>query len=107
MQSQLDEVARGLITAFAETDGSGGPLPARAGLFTWPGAPGHCPPPARSSTGWPARSRSTRPSIPSAGGNPNLLRDGGANGAGYVHNTGGGASYADLLISYSKSSTSR
>ena len=39
MQSQLDEVARGVISAFAETDGSGGPLPARAGLFTWPGAP--------------------------------------------------------------------
>ena len=39
MQSQLDEIARGLITAFAETDGSGGPLPAATGLFTWPGAP--------------------------------------------------------------------
>ena len=39
MQSQLDEVARGLVTAFAETDGSGGPLPPLAGLFTWAGAP--------------------------------------------------------------------
>ncbi|RVD05800.1 flagellar hook-associated protein FlgK, partial [Mesorhizobium sp. M2A.F.Ca.ET.029.05.1.1] len=37
---------------------------------------------------------------PSAGGNPALLRDGGANGAAYVANTGGGASYADLLIGY-------
>ena len=28
-------------------------------------------------------------SIPRQGGNPLLLRDGGANGAAYVHNTGG------------------
>jgi flagellar hook-associated protein 1 FlgK len=33
------------------------------------------------------------------GGDPTLLRDGGANGAGYVHNPSGGSSYADLLIS--------
>ena len=37
---------------------------------------------------------------PSVGGNPELLRDGGANGAAYVVNTGGGASYAELLIAY-------
>ncbi|TIW16611.1 MAG: flagellar hook-associated protein FlgK, partial [Mesorhizobium sp.] len=36
MQSQLDEIARGLITAFAETAPS---QPDKAGLFTWPGAP--------------------------------------------------------------------
>jgi flagellar hook-associated protein 1 FlgK len=38
----------------------------------------------------------------SLGGNPNLLRDGGANGAGYIANTGGGASYSKLLIAYSE-----
>jgi len=37
---------------------------------------------------------------PSVGGNVTLLRDGGANGAAYVANTSGGASYADLLIGY-------
>jgi flagellar hook-associated protein 1 len=37
---------------------------------------------------------------PSAGGNAELLRDGGANGAAYVANTTGGASYAELLIAY-------
>ena len=31
---------------------------------------------------------------------PALLRDGGANGAAYVQNSGGGSSYADLLIAY-------
>ena len=36
----------------------------------------------------------------SQGGNPELLRDGGANGAGYVHNTGNNAAYSDLLLSY-------
>ncbi len=39
MQAQLDEVARGLITAFRETDQTGGGAPDAAGLFTWSGAP--------------------------------------------------------------------
>ncbi len=39
-QSQLDEIARGLIEAFAESDQSATPsLPAAPGLFTYPGAP--------------------------------------------------------------------
>ncbi len=101
MQSQLDEVARGLITAFAETDGSGGPLPALAGIFTWPGGPAL--PAAGTIVDGLAGTISLNAAFDSsAGGNPNRLRDGGANGAGYVHNTGGGSSYADLLISYSK-----
>ena len=100
MQSQLDEVARGLITAFAETDGSGGPLPSLAGIFTWPGGPAL--PPAGTIVDGLAGSISLNAAFDSSvGGNPNLLRDGGANGAGYVHNSGG-ASYADLLISYSE-----
>ena len=57
------------------------------------------PPPARWSTVLPARSALNPPIDPSAGGNPTLLRDGGANGAAYVHNTGG-ASYSELLIAY-------
>jgi flagellar hook-associated protein 1 len=101
MQSQLDEVARGLVTAFAETDGSGGPLPAAAGLFTWPGAP------AIPATGTLVDGLAGSISLnaaydSSAGGNPNLLRDGGANGLGYVHNASAAASYSDLLIAYSE-----
>ena len=99
-QNQLDEIARGLITTFAETDGSGGPLPPAAGLFTWPGAP--AVPPSGTLVGGLAGTISLNAAYDSdVGGNPTLLRDGGANGAGYVHNTVGGASYADLLISYS------
>ncbi|TGP55468.1 flagellar hook-associated protein FlgK [bacterium M00.F.Ca.ET.230.01.1.1] len=95
MQSQLDEIARGLVTAFAETAPS---QPNATGLFTWSGAPAI--PAAGTLVNGLAGSISINARFdPSAGGNPALLRDGGANGAAYVVNTGG-ASYADLLISY-------
>ena len=96
MQSQLDEIARGLVTAFAETAPA---LPNAPGLFTWPGAPGM--PPAGTLVDGLAGTIKLNPAIDSAqGGNPNLLRDGGANGAAYVSNPTGGASYANLLIAY-------
>ncbi|TPI43042.1 flagellar hook-associated protein FlgK [Mesorhizobium sp. B3-1-6] len=95
MQSQLDEIARGLITAFAETAPS---QPNAAGLFTWSGAPAI--PAAGTLVDGLAGTISVNAAFdPSAGGNPALLRDGGANGAAYVVNTGG-ASYSDLLIGY-------
>ena len=97
MQSQLDEVARGLIMAFAETDPLGA-LPDQTGLFTWSGGP-NMPPPGLLINGL-AGSISLNPLIDSAqGGNPLLLRDGGANGAAYVHNVDG-VSYSGLLIAY-------
>ena len=99
MQSQLDEIARGLITAFAETVADATRCPRRPACSPGP-ARRRCRRPARWSTGLPARSR-LNPAIDSAqGGNPELLRDGGANGAGYIHNTGGNASYSGLLIAY-------
>ncbi|MBZ9842501.1 flagellar hook-associated protein FlgK [Mesorhizobium sp. CA5] len=95
MQSQLDEIARGLITAFAET---APPQPNAAGLFTWSGAPAI--PAAGTLVDGLAGSIGVNVAFdPSAGGNPALLRDGGANGAAYIVNTGN-ASYSDLLISY-------
>ncbi|MER8462984.1 flagellar hook-associated protein FlgK [Mesorhizobium sp. M1409] len=95
MQSQLDETARGLITAFAETAPA---MPNAAGLFTWSGAP--AVPAAGTLINGLAASISVNAAMdPSAGGNPTLLRDGGANGAAYVVNTGG-ASYSTLLIAY-------
>ncbi|NGO51702.1 flagellar hook-associated protein FlgK [Allomesorhizobium camelthorni] len=99
MQSQLDEIARGLITAFAETDQTGGAAPDAPGLFTWTGAPG-MPPAGTLVDGLAATIRLNAAMDPSVGGNPQLLRDGGANGAAYVANTTGGASYAELLIAY-------
>ncbi|MBZ9775910.1 flagellar hook-associated protein FlgK [Mesorhizobium sp. CO1-1-8] len=96
MQSQLDETARGLIIAFAETAPS---MANAAGLFTWSGAP--AVPAAGTLVNGLAASISVNAAMdPSTGGNPTLLRDGGANGAAYVANTGGGASYSTLLIAY-------
>ncbi|MBO6538099.1 MAG: flagellar hook-associated protein FlgK [Rhizobiaceae bacterium] len=98
LQAQLDEIARGLITAFAETDPSA-VNPDLAGLFTWPGGPAL--PAAGTLENGLARVISINAAYDSTvGGNPQLLRDGGANGAAYVHNTSGGASYADLLLSF-------
>ncbi|PSJ63349.1 flagellar hook-associated protein FlgK [Kumtagia ephedrae] len=96
MQAQLDEMARGLITAFAET-GTG--VPAAAGLFTWSGAPA-VPAEGTLVDGLAGAIRINAAFDSSAGGNPELLRDGGANGAAYIVNTSGGAGYADLLIDY-------
>jgi len=98
MQQQLDEIARGLITAFAESDPSG-TLPDAAGLFTWAGGPGL--PTAGTLVDGLAGSIRLNPAMDtSAGGDPERLRDGGANGAGYIHNASGAASYSDLLNSY-------
>lgn len=96
MQSQLDETARGLITAFAETAPS---MPDAAGLFTWSGAPG-VPAAGTLVDGLAASIRVNAAMDPSVGGNAALLRDGGANGAAYIANTGGGASYSSLLVAY-------
>jgi flagellar hook-associated protein 1 len=74
-------------------------LPDAPGLFTWPGAPGM--PPAGTLVDGLAGTISINAAIdPTAGGNPELLRDGGVNGVGYVANTSGGASFSDLLIAY-------
>lgn len=96
MQAQLDEIARGLITAFAETAPA---QPNAAGLFTWPGAPA-VPASGTLVNGLAGQIRINSAMDPSAGGDVTLLRDGGANGAAYKANTTGGASYADLLIAY-------
>lgn len=102
MQSQLDEIARGLIATFAEKDPSGaGLLPEMTGLFTWPGGP-TLPSDATISAGL-AGLITVNPAVDTAsGGDVTLLRDGGINGASYVANSAGGASYSDLLFDYSE-----
>jgi flagellar hook-associated protein 1 FlgK len=99
LQAQLDEVARGMIEAFAEIDQSGGGGPRLAGLFSWSGGPA-LPTAGTLSNGLAARIIINPAMDSTVGGNASVLRDGGANGANYVANTGGGASYADLLISF-------
>ena len=96
-QSQLDEVARGLIDAFREVDQSGAALPDVPGLFTYPGAPA-MPASATISVGL-AGTISVAASVdPAAGGNPNLLRDGAISGsAAYNYNTTGNAGFSTRL----------
>jgi flagellar hook-associated protein 1 FlgK len=100
MQNQLDEIARGLVMAFAETD-SAGIQPDAPGLFTWPGAPAM--PAAGTLVPGLAGAITIHATMdPAAGGDARLLRDGGANGPAYVANPAGAASFADLLIAYSE-----
>jgi flagellar hook-associated protein 1 FlgK len=103
MQSQLDEIARGLINAFAETDPSdpiatAGKTP---GLFTWDGAPA-MPTDGTLDPGLAGRIKSNPAMDSTVGGSASVLRDGGGGGAGYVANPGGNASFSDLLIRYSQ-----
>lgn len=96
-QRQMDEIARGLITNFAETDQSAIPaLPAATGLFTWPGAPA-VPPAGTLVDGLAASIRVHAAIDPSQGGQPSRLRDGGINGAAYLANTSGAAGYSARL----------
>lgn len=96
-QSQLDEIARGLIAAFAESDQSAIPvLPDAPGLFTWGGAPAL--PAAATITAGLAGMITLNPAVdPDQGGNLALVRDGGIAGAAYVYNSAGGAGYTDRL----------
>jgi flagellar hook-associated protein 1 len=98
-QAQLDQVAGGLINAFAESDQSANPtLPSLPGLFTTPGATSL---PLTSATTGLAAAIEVNPNVdPSQGGNPNLLRDGGISDPGnpaYTYNTTGAASYTGRI----------
>ena len=98
-QNQLDEIARGLVTVFAEQDQSvPATLPDMPGLFTWVG--GNVPPSGVIEPGMAATLTVNPALITSLGGDPALLRDGGINGAAYVSNTGGGQGFSTLLDSY-------
>ena len=98
-QAQLDQIAGGLVSAFAETDQSANPTqPALPGLFTYPGATGV--PAATDVTGL-ASQIEVNPNVdPAQGGNLNLLRDGGISSPGsatYTYNTTGSASYTGRI----------
>ncbi len=98
-QSQLDEIARGLVTTFAEHDQSvPATLPDMPGLFTWVGA--SVPASGIVQPGMAATLAVNPALISSAGGDPVLLRDGGINGAPYIANAGGGHGFSSLLDSY-------
>ena len=95
-QSQLDEIARGLITAFAESDQSAVPvLPDVTGLFTWNGGPAL--PGTTLAPGLAGTIRISAVVDPDQGGDAKLVRDGGIGGAAYVYNSAGVAGYTARL----------
>ena len=92
-QSQLDEVARGLIEIFRESDQSGAALPDVPGLFTYPGAPA-IPASGVISAGLAGTIRVAASVDQTVGGNPSLLRDGAISGnVAYSYNAGGNAGF--------------
>jgi flagellar hook-associated protein 1 FlgK len=98
-QSQLDEMARGLINAFAETNHSQpSTYPKSAGLFTYAGGP--TLPPANVVAGL-ASSIRVNPSVdPGQGGNAELVRDGGISHPGdpdYKYNTADAPAFTDRI----------
>ena len=98
-QAQLDQIAGGLINAFAESDQSATPtLPSLPGLFTTPGATSL---PSMTATTGLAAAIEVNPNVdPSQGGDPTLLRDGGISDPGnpaYTYNTTGAASYTGRI----------
>lgn len=97
-QTQLDEFARGVIEVFAETDpGTPATLPSLTGLFTYSGEP-NLPASGAHYLGMAAEIRVNSAADPAQGGSASLVRDGGINGAGYVHNTTGAAGYNEHIL---------
>jgi flagellar hook-associated protein 1 FlgK len=96
-QAQLDQIAGGLINAFAESDQSTTTpgLPSLPGLFTDPGATGL---PATTAMTGLAASIEVNPAVdPSQGGDVSLLQNGGINGANYTYNATGAADYVGRI----------
>jgi flagellar hook-associated protein 1 len=98
-QAQLDQIANGLVNAFAETDQTApgtNPLP---GLFTFSGFSGTMPVPTAVPLGLAGQIAVNASVDPSQGGNANLLRDGNISGGGanYVYNSTGASSFTTRI----------
>ena len=96
-QNQLDEVARSLIISFAEKDqGSPATLPDVTGIFSYGGSPA-VPPTATTVNGLASQIRVNAAFDINSGGNPSLLRDGGANGSSYRYNSNNVSAFQSRL----------
>jgi flagellar hook-associated protein 1 FlgK len=96
--AQLDQIAGGLISAFAESDQTGGTAPTLPGLFTFPGAT--AVPPPSTATGLASEIEVNANVDPSQGGDVNRLRDGGIadpTNSAYTYNTTNAASYTGRI----------
>jgi flagellar hook-associated protein 1 FlgK len=98
-EAQLDEMARVLVTAFAESDQTGGGGPDVPGLFTHSGATG-IPPDGVLVSGLASAIQVNANANPDAGGLATRLRDGGISDpliADYIYNTDGTASFTSRI----------
>ncbi|WP_267426835.1 flagellar hook-associated protein FlgK [Methylobacterium sp. GC_Met_2] len=93
-QKQLDALASGLISVFAETNKTDTAKPALAGLLTYTGGPTL---PAAGTVGLSASIRVNAAADPEQGGDPFTVRDGGMNGTDYQYNTSADAAFSDHL----------
>ena len=104
-ESQLDQIAGGLINAFAESDQSNPPTqPSLPGLFTAAGLTGL--PSMTAATGLAASIAVNPNADPSQGGSVTRIRDGGISAPGnsaYVYNTSGGAGFSTRIQSLASS----
>lgn len=97
LQKQLDEMARGLITAFSESD-NGSPPVVKPGLFTWSG--GTVPPAGTAVPDLASRITVSAAVNPAVSGDPSKIRDGSINGAAFNDNPTGSASFSTTLQAY-------
>ena len=72
-QNQLNQIASGLITAFADTDQTGGTAATTPGLFTYAGSPAM---PTLGQTGLAANISVSANADPAKGGSLSRIRDG-------------------------------
>lgn len=95
---QLDEIARGLISTFADVDRSGGGGPNLPGLFTWQAA--SVPTAASVVAGLAAQITVNAAIDPAQGGSLRYLRDGGASAPSnpnYNANPSGASGYSGRI----------
>ena len=97
LQLQLDEIARGLVQTFAETDPNP-PNATVAGLFSLAGTPPVAVPAATGLTGLAGEIRLNALIDPSVGGDAQKLRD----GINFDFNAAGHASFNALLLGYAE-----
>ena len=95
-QTQLDEIARGLIETFAETDQSGSALLDATGMFSYGDSP-TVPTSGALMSGLAGEISVNAAVDPSRGGELNLIRDGGINGSSYSYNTSGAAGFSSRI----------
>ena len=103
MQKQLDEIARGLIKTFAESDPDPATNPVvatKAGLFQHKNSAGAADSTVPADGIWVPGLAASIIVNPAAVADPTKLRDGGLNGPDYVSNTTGAAGYTARLDKY-------